>query len=83
MRRLQAYSLIALVIALCASCRTEIPLVSLGLDDTYKVARMQALVLRPAYTGESYSWTVRTEDGADSLLCDSKDCIFLERRPGV
>lgn len=83
MRGLRIYSLTALVIALCASCRSEIPFVSLGLDDTYKVARMQALVLRPAYTGESYSWTVRTEDGADSLLCDSKDCIFLERRPGV
>ena len=61
MRGLRIYSLTAAVIALCASCRTEVPLVSLGLDDTYKVARMQALVLRPAYTGESYSWTVKTE----------------------
>lgn len=80
MRRLATYSLIILLLA---ACKVEIPYVSLGLDDVYKVARMQTLALRPAYTGERYSWTVKTASGADSLLCESKDCMFLTRYPGV
>lgn len=80
MRRLAAYSLIILLLA---ACKVEVPYVSLGLDDVYKIARMQTLALRPAYTGERYRWTVKTASGADSLLCESKDCIFLTRYPGV
>ena len=80
MRRLVTYSLIILFLA---ACRVEVPYVSLGLDDVYKVARMQTLALRPAYTGERYRWTVKTASGTDSLLRESKDCIFLTRYPGV
>ena len=60
-----------------------IPCVSLGLDDVYKVARMQTVDLKPAFTGESYRWTVRTASGADSLLAETKDYIFLMQYPGT
>lgn len=60
-----------------------IPYVSLGLDDLYKVARMQTVDLKPAFTGESYRWTVKTASGADSLLSEEKDYIFLMQYPGT
>ena len=67
-----------------ASCDNDgIPCVSLGLDDLYKVARMQTVDLRPAYTGAGYRWTVKTASGADSLLSEKKDYIFLMQYPGI
>ena len=76
----------ALLLAALAlgGCENDgIPCVSLGLDDVYKVARMQTVDLKPAFTGESYRWTVRTASGADSLLAETKDYIFLMQYPGT
>ena len=72
-----------MLLLVCWACRTEVPFVSLGLDDVYKVARMQTLALRPAYTGENYRWTVKTASGVDSLLAETQYYMFLMRYPGV
>ncbi len=81
MKKILAALLPALALGDCDN--DGIPYVSLGLDDLYKVARMQTVDLRPAFTGESYRWTVKTASGADSLLSEEKDYIFLMQYPGT
>ena len=81
MKKIFAILLSALALGGCEN--DGIPYVSLGLDDLYKVARMQTVDLRPAFTGESYRWTVKTASGADSLLSEEKDYIFLMQYPGT
>ena len=58
MKKIFAILLSALALGGCEN--DGIPYVSLGLDDLYKVARMQTVDLKPAFTGESYRWTVKT-----------------------
>lgn len=80
MKKLFAIFLLCLLIG----CTNDgIPSVSLGLDEIYKVQRMQTLALRPAYTGERYRWTVQTQSGVDSLLSEQKDYIFLMQYTGT
>lgn len=59
-------------------CSDEIPMVNLGIDDVYYIARMQKLDLHPALTGERYEWYVDGE-----LVSKSKDYIFLEPKEGT
>lgn len=70
---------IAIIYALLLyGCTDEIPMVNLGIDDVYYVARMQKLDLHPALTGEKYEWYVDGE-----LVSKSKDYIFLESKEGT
>ena len=41
---------------LLCGCSNEIPMVNLGIDDTYYISRMQKLDLHPALTGDEYEW---------------------------
>ena len=38
------------------ACSDEVPMVNLGIDDVYYVARMQKLPLHSALTGEKYRY---------------------------
>ena len=70
---------IAIIYALLLyGCTDEIPIVNLGIDDVYYIARMQKLDLHPALTGEKYEWYVDGE-----LVSKSKDYIFLEPKEGT
>lgn len=40
------------------SCESEIPMVGLGIDDTYTIERMRTLILHPEYEGEAYEWWI-------------------------
>ena len=62
---------------LTVGCSTDIPMVNLGIDDTYYIARMQKLDLRPALTGEEYIWSV---DG--HIVSHDRDYIFLSKDEG-
>lgn len=62
---------------LIMACKQEIPLVSLGIDDYYYIYRMQKLELSSAFTGEAYRWTIKTENGEDSLVSTEQRYIFL------
>lgn len=66
----------ALVVA--GGCSDDIPVISLGLEDTYTVYRMQKLPLTPALTGESYRWT----DSDGNLLSTDPTYIFVADREG-
>lgn len=49
------------LLALLYSCASDIPMVSLGIDDVYHIPRMSKLPLKSALTGERYEWKVNGE----------------------
>ena len=67
-----------LAAAVLSGCTRDIPMVNLGIDDTYFIARMQKLALHPALTGEGYEWYVD-----DLLVSRDRDYIFLAREEGL
>lgn len=66
-----------------ASCSSDTPTVSLGLEDHYTVPRMKTLRLSPALTGESYSWQMQRPDGAWVTLASTRELIFVETEAGL
>lgn len=75
-------SAVVVAAVLPCSCERDAENVSSGLDDYYYIERMKKLRLAPAYTGDSYRWTVRTASGADSLLSTEREYIFLAQHEG-
>ncbi len=72
---------LGLAAAFC-SCKEEIPMVSLGIDDRYAVARMQALVLHPRFDGDGYLWTMPDSAGDETVVSTSRDFVFCKAVPG-
>lgn len=60
----------------------DTPIVSLGLDDYYRVARMTKLDLDPALTGQDYRWTITRPDGTDSIIEGQRRLVFLTAEEG-
>lgn len=67
---------------LLAACHNETPVVSLGINDSYTVARMCKLPLHSALTGESYRWTLTRPDGSRSVVSTTDSYIFLAETDG-
>ena len=63
--RLASWCLTAM---LFVACRPDIPMVNLGIDDTYVVARMKALVLHPEFPGSRYTWTSLDSAGNERVV---------------
>lgn len=63
---------------LLCGCTDDIPMVNLGIDDVYYIARMQKLDLRPALTGNKYEWYVN-----GTPVSNTKDYIFLASEEGT
>ena len=72
------YCFMLLAAAVLSGCTRDIPMVNLGIDDTYFIARMQKLALHPALTGAGYEWYVD-----DLLVSRDRDFIFLAREEGL
>ncbi|MCM1475996.1 MAG: cell surface protein [Muribaculaceae bacterium] len=68
---------IATAMSVLMGCSDYIPMVGLGIDDTYYIARMQKLLLDPALTGKEYLWKV---DG--KVVAHTRDYIFLTDKEG-
>lgn len=68
--------------ALLSGCTADIPTVSLGIDDTYYINRMQKLDLHPALTGSAYRWTVTRPDGTTETAAETRDFIFIDAEEG-
>jgi hypothetical protein len=66
---------------LLSSCKEEIPLVNLGIDDLYAVERMKKLILHPEFPGQ-YEWSMPDTNGNDSLVSTERDYIFVAENPG-
>lgn len=77
LEEMKKYPLAILSASMLCGCTDEIPMVNLGIDDVYYIARMQKLALNPALTGESYEWYVDGE-----LVSRRKDYIFLASEEG-
>lgn len=60
----------------------DIPMVNLGIDDTYVVERMRLLVLHPEFSGNSYVWTMQREGREDSIISNDRDLHFVTAYPG-
>lgn len=71
------YIYLILSITLFTACSRDIPMVNLGIDDTYYISRMQKLTLKPALTGERYMWSVNGE-----AVSDERDYIFIAEDEG-
>ncbi len=68
----------SLLLPLLSACHSDIPMVSLGIDDVYYISRMQKLDLHPAFTGERYLWKV---DGR--VVSADRDYIFVTDAEGT
>lgn len=75
-------SAVVAAFVLPSSCERDAENVSSGLNDYYYIERMKKLRLAPAYTGDSYRWTIRTASGADSLVSTDREYIFLAQHEG-
>lgn len=64
------------------ACRPEIPMVNLGIDDTYAVPRMKALVLHPEFSGSRYIWTSFDSVGHESVVSEERDFVFCSAETG-
>lgn len=72
-----------ILINLLTGCQSDIPpMVSLGIDDIYYIPRMKARIFRPAFTGETYRWSMRRADGTDTILSVGKEYTFLAKDTG-
>jgi len=69
--------------ALLSACNADTPMVNLGIDDVYYIARMQKLALHPALTGSGYRWRMIKDDGSAELLSTERDYIFLTATEGT
>lgn len=64
--------------AMLAGCNDDTPMVNLGIDDAYYIARMQKLALSPALTGAAYEWRVDGE-----VVSRDRDYIFISGQEGA
>ena len=60
------------------SCEPYIPIVNLGIDDTYAIERMRTLILHPEYEGEHYAWRM-----GDKVISTNRDLIFCQAEAGT
>lgn len=60
------------------SCDPYIPMVNLGIDDTYTIERMRTLILHPEYEGEHYAWRM-----GDKVISTNRDLIFCQAEAGT
>ncbi len=72
-----------ILLALLVGCQYEPTMVSSGLDDTYVLPRMKALMLHPEYEGERYEWSMPDRMGNDSIVATTRDYTFVSAYPGV
>lgn len=66
-----------------ASCRDDVDNVTSGLNSYYYIERMRKLQLAPAYEGNAYKWTLRRDDGTDSILSTERNYVFLAEKEGT
>lgn len=64
-------------------CKDNVPMVESGIDESYRVYRMQLLRLRSELTGEACRWTSVSPDGKERVLSASGDCMFVSDCEGV
>ena len=70
-----------LFIVFLSSCKQDIPMVNLGIDNIYTVERMKKIIFHPEFPGE-YQWSMKDVNGQDSVVSTERDYIFVAEYPG-
>lgn len=81
----RAISLLICVLSI-VSCEFEIPMVNLGIDDSYTIERMRTLVLHPEYEGDAYEWYLLSSPRtttSSQLIASTRDLIFCQAETGT
>lgn len=65
-----------------SGCQKDSPVVGLGIEDRYVVARMQKLVLSSAYQGDGCRWSLLLANGVEKTLSTSQNLVFVEGETG-
>ena len=70
------------------SCQPDIPMVNLGIGESYAIERMRTLILHPEVPGESYtcylaSSPIAYSQSPDSLIATTRDLIFCTTDTGT
>ena len=73
---------LAVILSLFVSCSNDIPMVSLGVDDTYAIERMKAVILHPEFTGDGYEWSMKDRSGNDSIVSTERNYVFISAYTG-
>ena len=78
-------SLLIYVLSIVSCEQPDIPLVNLGIDDTYAIERMRTLILHPEYEGDTYEWRLISSPFSDSPhpIANSRDLIFCQAVAGT
>ncbi len=76
------FILSTILLILISSCKKDVPLVSMGIDEVYIVPRMKAQGLHPEFVGERYEWKL-VNSGKDSILSKEKDYVFIAKDTGT
>ena len=71
-------SLLICALSIVSCEQPEIPMVGLGIDDTYTIERMRTLILHPEYEGEHYAWRM-----GDKVISTERDLIFCQAEAGT
>ena len=74
----RATSLLTCVLFIVSCVQPDIPMVNLGIDDTYTVERMRTLILHPEYEGDTYAWRM-----GDEVISTHRDLIFCQAQAGT
>lgn len=70
--------ILIIFLPLLIGCTCEIPMLNLGIDDTYYIPRMSKLPLESALTGAEYIWKVDGE-----IVSTDRSYIFIAQEEGV
>lgn len=71
-----------LAISLLSSCSNEIPTMSLGIADAYAVERMKSIILHPQFDGNAFEWSMKDQQGNDSIISTDRDFAFVSAVTG-
>lgn len=71
-------SLLICALSIVSCEQPEIPMVGLGIDDTYTIERMRTLILHPEYEGEHYAWRM-----GDEVISTERDLVFCQAEAGT
>ena len=71
-------SLLTCALSIVSCEQPDIPMVGLGIDDTYAIERMRTLILHPEYEGDTYAWRM-----GDEVISTHRDLIFCQAQTGT
>jgi len=70
------------ILCTITACNDGVPMVGVGLDESYTISRMQWLRLKTDLAGEQYVWKEIDGHGVSKVLSTSSECRFISAVEG-